>query len=415
MKPLDAPLLDRIAREFGTPCYVYDAARIRGQIDRLRAFDVIRYAQKASSNTHLLRLMRAEGVVVDAVSLGEIERAVRAGYTAQGDPPGIVYAADQLDAATLERIVELDVPVNVGSEDMLSDLGRRKRGHTVWLRINPGFGHGHSRKTNTGGESSKHGIWHENLPEALARISEYDLDLRGLHMHIGSGSDFEHLKQVCEAMVELVDRVVSAGGRDVAVLSAGGGLPVPYRPGGQDYDTEAHFRIWHETRLRAQKRIGHEVSLEIEPGRFLVAEAGVLVSEVRAVKKMGRNRFFIIDAGFDDLARPAMYGSFHAISIVRRGGYPADGPTAPTAVGGPLCESGDVFTQEDGGIVAPVDLPAAEQGDWVVLHDAGAYGASMASNYNSRTLAPEVLVEDGEPRLIRRRQEIEDLLALEEV
>jgi diaminopimelate decarboxylase len=135
---------------------------------------------------------------------------------------------------------------------------------------------------------------------------------------------------------------------------------------------------------------------------------------VRAVKMNGRNRFAIVDAGFNDLVRPAMYGSHHEISIVRADGSEASGPLQPTLVGGPLCESGDVFTQEEGGVVAARDLPEARVDDFVVFHDAGAYAASMASNYNSKPLAPEVLLDDGDLRLIRRRQTIDELLALEE-
>jgi diaminopimelate decarboxylase len=161
--------------------------------------------------------------------------------------------------------------------------------------------------------------------------------------------------------------------------------------------------------------VGHPVSLEIEPGRYLVGEAGLLVAEVRAAKRMGPNRFLVVDAGFNDLARPAMYGSYHVISIVKRNGRQAGGATEPTVVGGPLCESGDVFTQEEGGVVVPRELPEAEVGDYVVLHDAGAYAASMASNYNTRPLAPEILVDGGDPRLIRRRQTIDELLELEDV
>ena len=146
-----------------------------------------------------------------------------------------------------------------------------------------------------------------------------------------------------------------------------------------------------------------------------MGEAGILVAEVRATKRMGPNRFVLVDAGFDNLMRPAMYGSYHAISVVTRAGALATGPTEPTVVGGPLCESGDVFTQGDGGEVVPRDLPGAAVGDLVVLHDAGAYAASMASNYNSRPLAPEVLIDGRDVRLIRRRQTIEDLLSLEDV
>jgi diaminopimelate decarboxylase len=411
MKTVDAGQIRKLAESFGTPCYVYTADVIRERIRSLAAFDVVRYAQKACSNLHILRLVRAQGAQVDAVSLGEIERALRAGFRPGGDPAELVYTSDVIDDATLDRVVSLGIPVNAGSEDMLDQLGRRRRGHPVWLRVNPGFGHGHSRKTNTGGESSKHGIWHENLDGALKRVDEHGLDLIGLHMHIGSGTDFEHLEKLATAMASQLRGLR----RDLRAISAGGGLPIPYRAGDAPLDVGAYFRVWDAARRSIEAQLGHAVLLEIEPGRFLVAESGVLLAEVRATKTVGGNRFVLIDAGFDNLVRPAMYGSWHEISIVRRQGGGAGGPSVPTIVAGPLCESGDVFTQGEGGLVLPRDLPEARVGDLVVIHDAGAYGASMASNYNTRPYAPEVLIDGGQPRLIRRRQTLDELLALEEV
>jgi diaminopimelate decarboxylase len=410
-KAVDAAQVRALAERFGTPCYVYFADVIRDRIRSLAAFDVIRYAQKACSNLHLLRLVREQGVKVDAVSLGEIERALRAGFQPGSEPAEIVYTSDVIDAATLDRVVSLGIPVNAGSEDMLDQVGRRKRGHPVWLRVNPGFGHGHSRKTNTGGESSKHGIWHANLDGAAKKLDEHGLDLVGLHMHIGSGADFEHLQRVSAAMVSQVRSL----GRDLRAISAGGGLPIPYRAGDATLDIAAYFEVWDAARRSIESELGHALQLEIEPGRYLVAESGLLLAEVRAIKTVGSNRFVLVDAGFDNLMRPAMYGSWHEISIVRRQGDAAPGPSVPTIVAGPLCESGDVFTQGEGGVVLPRDLPEARVGDLVVLHDTGAYGASMASNYNTRPYAPEVLVDAGGPRLIRRRQTLDELLALEEI
>ena len=156
------------------------------------------------------------------------------------------------------------------------------------------------------------------------------------------------------------------------------------------------------------------MKLEIEPGRFLVAEAGVLVAQVRSVKEMGSRHFVLIDAGFNDLMRPAMYGSYHHISALAGDGRSLElEPQRETVVAGPLCESGDVFTQQEGGKVETRLLPAVAPGDYLVLHDTGAYGASMSSNYNSRPLLPEVLFDNGVARLIRRRQTINELLALE--
>lgn len=404
---LNATNLLPLAQRYSGPFWAYDAEIIQQRIAQLSAFDVVRFAQKACSNIHILRLMRAAGVKVDSVSLGEIERALAAGFQPGGED--IVFTADVLDSPTLARIAELKVPVNAGSVDMLHQLGAVSPGHGVWLRINPGFGHGHSQKTNTGGENSKHGIWHSDLPLALAAIQQHGLQLIGLHMHIGSGVDYGHLQQVCDAMV---DQVV-AFGQDLQAISAGGGLSIPYRFGEEAVDTQHYYGLWNGARERIAAHLGHAVKLEIEPGRFLVAESGVLVSQVRAVKQMGSRHFVLVDAGFSDLMRPSMYGSYHHISLL-----PADG-SAPgeahveSVVAGPLCESGDVFTQLEGGKVETRALPAAQVGDYLVFHDTGAYGASMSSNYNSRPLIPEVLFEQGVPREIRRAQTIQELLALE--
>lgn len=409
--PSPPPALES-GRTLRHPLWVYDAALIRSRIAALQAFDTIRFAQKACSNTHILKLMREQGVKVDAVSRGEILRALAAGYRAGADGE-IVFTADLLDRETLATVAEHRVPVNAGSIDMLGQLAAVSPGHPVWLRINPGFGHGHSNKTNTGGEHSKHGIWHSELGAALDVIRAQGLKLVGLHMHIGSGVDYGHLAQVCGAMVDLVRQAHEAG-HDLQAISAGGGLSIPYREGGAVIDTAHYFGLWDAARQQAEALLGHGLHLEIEPGRFLVAEAGLLLAEVRATKNAGANHFVLVDAGFNELMRPAMYGAFHAMEILPRDGVAR--PQRPSVVAGPLCESGDVFTQEDGGVVVPRDLAEARVGDLLLIHDTGAYGASMSSNYNSRPLIAEVLVEGDDPasaRLIRRRQTVEELLALE--
>lgn len=400
----------QLAQTYGTPLWIYQGDTISQRIAQLKSFDVVRFAQKACSNIHILRLMKAQGVKVDSVSLGEIERALVAGYQGGREKSEIVFTADLLDERTIERVVELDIPVNVGSIDMLRQLGEHNQGHAVWIRVNPGFGHGHSQKTNTGGENSKHGIWYEDVPEALAVIQQYNLTLVGFHMHIGSGVDYQHLASVCDAMVEqvLTSRV------DIQAISAGGGLSTPYREGDATVDLDHYFSLWDKARQRIAQHLGHSVELEIEPGRFLVAESGVLISQVRAVKSMGSRHYVLVDAGFSDLMRPAMYGSYHQISVLdSHGQIKPMTELQETIVAGPLCESGDVFTQQEGGTVVPRLLPQAQVGDYLVIHDTGAYGASMSSNYNSRPLIPEVLITEGVPQLIRRRQTIEELLALE--
>ncbi|MFM2057850.1 MAG: hypothetical protein RLY71_2235 [Pseudomonadota bacterium] len=411
-QPISNAELTELAQTHGTPMWVYDAESIRSQINKLRAFDVIRYAQKACSNIHILRLMRNAGVRVDAVSLGEIERAVTAGFTpdSRSGNAEIVFTADVFDRETLQRVIDDHIEVNAGSIDMLEQLGSQSPGHRVWLRINPGFGHGHSQKTNTGGENSKHGIWHAELARAIEVVRKNNLYLVGIHLHIGSGVDYEHLQRVCSAMID----IVLSMDYPIEAISAGGGLSVPYRDGEMPIDTEHYFGIWDQGRRRIEERLGKPVRLEIEPGRFLVAEAGILISEVRATKKMGSNYFTLVDAGFNDLMRPSLYGSYHKISVISR--ESTDCQTInmqDTVIAGPLCESGDVFTQRDGGLVETRSLPMAKVGDLVVFHTAGAYGASMSSNYNSRPYAAEVLLDGNEYRLIRRRQTLKELLSLE--
>lgn len=405
--------VQELAQRFGTPTYVYDAARIVERIGDLRAFDVIRYAQKACSNLAILDWVRRQGVLVDAVSAGEIHRALAAGYpptaprSADGRPghPPIVYTADLFDRPSLELVLKQQIHVNCGSPDMIDQLGERAPGRDITLRINPGFGHGHSQKTNTGGPQSKHGIWHEQVEECLRRADRYGLTVTGLHMHIGSGTDLEHLAQVCGAM----EKVAATVGRTVTTISAGGGLPIPYRPEQTYVDLEAYYRLWDQTRKRLEARFGHPLTLEIEPGRYLVAESGYLITEIRAVKRMGPNTFYLVDAGFNNLARPILYGAYHPMSLCPANGQ-AQRPLVEVVVGGPLCESGDIFTQEEGGYVARRPLPVAEVGDLLVIERAGAYGFVMGSNYNGKPLAAEVLIREGQAHLVRSRQTLDDLI-----
>ncbi|WZB64130.1 diaminopimelate decarboxylase [Achromobacter xylosoxidans] len=406
---LDPRQLTELAAQHGTPLWVYDAAVIRERIAQLRRFDVIRYAQKANSNIHILKLMRAEGAVVDAVSLGEIERSLAAGFRPEGEPAGIVFTADLIDHATMAAVIRHGIPVNAGSLDMLERVGQQAPGHRVWLRINPGFGHGHSNKTNTGGPQSKHGIWIDDVAQAIAIVRRHGLKLMGIHMHIGSGVDYGHLSSVCDAMVDVVRNL----GHDIEAISAGGGLSIPYKDGEARIDCDHYFEQWDAARKRIEQHLGHPVRLEIEPGRFLVAESGALIAEVHAINRRPGRDFVLVDAGFSDLMRPAMYGSYHRISVHAPDGSTPPGEPARLAVAGPLCESGDVFTQDAGGVVTDRLLPRPRIGDYLVLHDAGAYGSSMSSNYNTRLLAPEVLLDQGQARLIRRRQTVADLLALE--
>jgi diaminopimelate decarboxylase len=399
-----------LARRFYTPVYVYDAARIAERIADLAAFDVVRFAQKACSNLAILDLARRNGTLVDCVSAGEVHRAMAAGFKPgqQVHPPQIVYTADIFDREALDYVVKHDIHVNCGSPDMISQYGERMRGRSITLRVNPGFGHGHSKKVNTGGAQSKHGIWHQQIEECIERAQKHELTISGLHMHIGSGTDLAHLTQVAAAM----EKAALAVGSSIISISAGGGLPVPYRVGQEFIDIAAYFEVWDGMRHRLATEFGHEISLEIEPGRYLVAESGYLITEIRAIKQAGENTFYLVDAGFNNLARPILYGAYHPMAICPALGRGESGRSRrmrDVVVGGPLCESGDIFTQEEGGVVTRRELPEAEIGDFLVIGIAGAYGYVMASNYNSKPLVAEVLIENGTPHLVRKRQTFEDI------
>jgi diaminopimelate decarboxylase len=219
----------------------------------------------------------------------------------------------------------------------------------------------------------------------------------------------EHLALVSEAATSFARAV----GPEVSAVSAGGGLPVQYRATDPEIDVDAYFRVWDAARRRLESEFGHPVRLELEPGRYLVAEAGYLVAEVRAVKRMGENLFYLLDAGFNNLARPILYGAYHPMSVV-----PSDDSERAiqdVVVGGPLCESGDIFTQDEGGFVRHQALPEARVGEHVVIECAGAYAFTMGSNYNSRPLAAEVMVSGGKARLARARQTVEDLIRGESI
>ncbi|MFC1484029.1 diaminopimelate decarboxylase [Candidatus Neomarinimicrobiota bacterium] len=394
-------LLQDLASEFGTPLYVYHTDVIQQQVENLRGFDVIRYAVKAISNIHLLKWLRTLGVEVDTVSAGEVHRVLSAGFTEQE----IVFTADLFDHFILDLLQQHEIHVNLGSPDMIEQYAAIRPGSKVTLRVNPGFGHGHDRKVSTGGEESKHGIWHEQLPDMKEKIAKAGLTVTGIHIHIGSGSDFEHLSRIRRALSD----AALVFGETITTISTGGGLPIPYRPDEPTFDVVQFVRDWQETKTELESALGRGLTMEVEPGRYLVAESGVLLTEVRGSKTSGGIDYILVDAGFDNLVRPALYGAYHHISIIGRDHE----PTSPRVVAGPLCESADVFTQSKGGFVDPRPLPYAQVEDLMCIHDVGAYASSMASIYNSRLLAAEILVEGESARLIRRRQTFEDQVSQE--
>jgi diaminopimelate decarboxylase len=269
---------------------------------------------------------------------------------------------------------------------------------------------------DTGGPSSKHGIWFQDLDETAALAEAAGLRVVMLHAHIGSGPQFtelhENLSRLTAEFAEFLPRFPHVEG-----VSLGGGIPHNYRNPADQVPLEALRDLFAASRMEVSNAAGRPLRLEIEPGRYYVAPSCTLVTRVADVKatctnEKGRGTTFVmVDAGFVDLVRPAMYGSYHGIEIVGKNG---DEPTEDIVVAGPLCESGDVFTRDETELLRPRQLPRPDTGDLITIRDAGAYGYAMSSNYNSVGRAPQMWLEaDGSTQMISRRETLEDLLKAE--
>ena len=398
----------KISEEFGTPVYAYSMTALRQSIEEIRQLSpVTRYAMKACSNVRILKEMLAHGIKIDAVSVYEVKRAIKAGFR----PEDICFTSDVFSNADDVRFcLEQNIFTNCGTLGMLEEYGCAfksigRGSPKVSIRINPGEGAGHSKKTNTGGPYSKHGIWYENLSEARDIAKTYNLIISGVHIHIGSGGDMGHLKRITGKLVDFAKEF-----KDLEVVNFGGGLPYQYDPDLPQEDILRYKSILTERMEVLEKHFDRKIICEIEPGRRFVAGCGYLIGEVRALNHTfeadgTRLNYVLGNIGFCHLLRPMAYGSFHPIRIV------GDdlGPEQDIIVAGPVCESGDVLTQKNEEPV-PRRLPMPKAGDLIVVGGAGAYGFSMSSNYNTQPLLPEVAVEADRCELTRRRQTLDDML-----
>jgi diaminopimelate decarboxylase len=420
----DYAFLDDIAQKVGTPFWLYDAEVLRARVaaicdltsgEGLQA----RFAMKACPATKVLQEMRQAGVWIDAVSGNEALRALHAGFKAGNNPPQILFTSDVFRDNSLDVVLKNGLLPNAGSPGMLSQLARAGYKGPVALRINPGFGHGHVNACDTGGPSSKHGIWWEDLPKVAAEAERLGLELTMLHAHIGSGPQvaelLENLGRLAEVYAALLPKYPS-----VNAVSLGGGIPHNYR-GREQADLAPLKKLLETARARLCDAAGRPIRVEMEPGRYFVAPSCTLVARVTDVKHTQTNEkgqgttFAMVDAGFVDLVRPAMYGSYHSIELRSKEVLDiGEGTESDVVVAGPLCESGDVFTQGDDEMLAPRQLPTPREGDLLLLRDAGAYGYAMSSNYNSVGRAPQIWKEpSGELEQISRRETLEDLLKAE--
>jgi diaminopimelate decarboxylase len=412
--------LEKLADQVGTPFYFYDGGVLRNHVARLARLVespglACRYAMKANSARKVLEIVREGGLWIDAVSGNEVLRALRAGFAGGAEPPVIMLTTDVFRDNALATVLEHGVLPNVGSLGMIGELRNAGYHGPIAVRVNPGFGHGHVQSCDTGGPSSKHGIWPDDLVEVRRRAAEARLSVVALHAHVGTGPELREFDANMRQLVDFFATLLPAFPA-VSAVNFGGGIPHPYRPGAQAYDLAWYRPVLAEAQTRLSHAARRPIRIEIEPGRYAVAGMAALVARVKEVKQTRANTkgpghtFIMVDAGFCDLVRPAMYGSYHHIEIIGRG---ASGSPEPCVVAGPLCESGDVFTRDDHELLDPRPLPRPEPGDLLVLQDAGAYGAAMSSNYVSLGRVPQVLWDSDRATLISRRETVEDLTRVE--
>ncbi len=394
-----------VRARFGTPCYIYARATLEAVARQALAFPApfgftLRYAMKANPNRGVLALFRDLGLHIDASSDNEVTRALRAGF-----PPETIQLTSQMPSPRLAEHLAQGVLFNACSLHQLDQLGRVARGREVCVRLNPGLGSGSANRTNTGGPASSFGIWHEYLADVKTLAERHDLRITRLHTHIGSGSDPEVWKRVTRMTLDLVAKLP-----DVRRMNLGGGFKVSRMPGEPTVDFAdigAHVR---DELLAFRDRDGRALELELEPGTYLVANAGFVVATCIDVVDTGRDGYLFakLDTGMTEVTRPSLYGAQHPIDVL------ADGREAADVVFvGPCCESGDILTPapDDPEALGPRRVPRPAIDDLVVIGGAGAYCAAMSTiNYNSYPQAPEVMLEpDGTLRLLRRREALEEI------
>jgi diaminopimelate decarboxylase len=400
----DISLVD-IVTQIGTPCYVYSGSLIRGRHAELSAAfhgypHAFHYALKANSTLAIVRLLRSLGADADANSIGEIDVALRAGFI----PSQIVFTGVGKTRDELERAVSLGLKaINAESAGELERIdaiarsqGTRAR---VALRVNPDVDAQSHPHISTGLKRNKFGVPIGDARALLnAMAGRQGLEIVGVHFHLGSQmTNLDPLRRASDTLVALI-KELKDDGIPLEHVDLGGGLGISYN-GGEVPDAVSYAAVL----LTAARQTG--LSLIVEPGRTMIGSAGALIARVVDIKPApGGRQFVVLDAGMTELMRPALYGAFHRIQPVRQR---SNAPEIVADIVGPVCETSDTIALER-------TVPAPQVDDLVAIMDAGAYGVVMASNYNRRPLPPEVLVDQGTWRAIRRRQTVDDMVACEE-
>jgi diaminopimelate decarboxylase len=408
--------LEEIQMEFGTPSFVYDEATLRANaravINFPNAFGLFpRYAMKAAPTAAILRIFNEEGLGIDASSVHEVERAVRAGFGTESISLSTQELADDFIYWAQDGI-----RVNLCSLNQIHKFGKWGKARRVGLRFNPGKGSGGNNRTNVGGLASSFGIWKDDLNEAIRLCQEYKLTVERIHTHIGSGSDPEVWKTVAFMTLDLARSFPS-----VETINLGGGYKVARMPDEKATDLQEVGTPVKTLFEEFARETGRELKLEIEPGTFLLAHACSLVSQVQDITSTGPDgyRFLKLNSGMTEILRPSLYGAQHPIHLVCEPGQKQFRERVDQVVVGHCCESGDLLTPAPGDpeALATRNLPRAEIGDFCVIEGAGAYCSSMsAKNYNSFPEAAEVLKkEDGRLAQIRKRQTFDQIIENEVV
>lgn len=390
-----------LATKYGTPLYVYDFDYIQTRYDELKeAFsgqkNIINYAVKANSNLSVISHLATRGAGADCVSIGEVKRAVLAGVSKYK----IIFSGVGKRDDEIREALNLDILlINLESEEEMkrveavaSELGKIAR---ISIRVNPNIDAKTHPYISTGLHDNKFGV-EINMAKRMyiyAKKSPF-LNPVGIHFHIGSQlTELEPISEACEIVADLA-RTLKALEIDIKFFDVGGGIGVVY-----DEETTINIQEYAEMIKNATKNM--DVTILCEPGRYMVANSGYFLTKVLYEKKNGEKRFVIVDGAMNDLIRPSLYKVYHKIEAVGK-----NGETSLADVVGPVCESGDFFGKD-------ISLPRLEHNDLLVVKSAGAYGFSMSSNYNTRGRVAEVALQDGNDRIIRKRETFEDMIALE--
>ncbi len=397
-----------LINEFGSPLYVYNEDILRRACRDLKSLSnhpqfYVNYSAKANTNLSLLKIIREEGLIVDAMSPGELYINKMAGFTSEE----ILYVCNNVDASELKNAVENDVLISVDSLSQVELYGKINPGGKILVRINPGIGAGHSQKVITGGKKTKFGISPELFGDLYEILDKYNLKLAGLTQHIGSlFMKADDYLDAVDFILDFIATMPQERCKDFEIIDFGGGFGIPYHKN----DGEARLDL-DNLGSGLDKRMKDFCALTaykgkflIEPGRYVVAECSILLGNVLATKYNGDVRYVGTDVGFNVLMRPAMYESYHEIEV-----YPQNNEVREITTQhfvGNICESGDVLAKDR-------KSELAKEGDLIGLLDAGAYGFAMASPYNQRCRPAEVLIKsDGSACVIRRRETIEDIVSL---